>query len=207
MSGVAKAGPATSYATTAKALRRRELLEVGVGTLLLERAWADITMADVASAAGVSRQTLYDEFGSRGGLAQAYVLVETDRFLDMVDAALAAQTDAKAAIAAALETFLLAAEAGGLLRAIVTQDGNDELLALITTHGGQVVAAAADRLARFFEQRWPGTNPDRAHLVARSLVRLAVSHATLPDAAPAASAAEVADLFGPYVLDMTASQP
>ena len=43
-------------------------------------------MADVARAAGVSRQTLYNEFGAAAELAQAFVLREADLFLDAVQA-------------------------------------------------------------------------------------------------------------------------
>src|SRR5690349_24634269 len=42
--------------------------------LLLTRDWSSITLSDVAKAAGISRQTIYNEFGSRQGLAQGYAL-------------------------------------------------------------------------------------------------------------------------------------
>ncbi len=38
-------------------------------------------MVDVAAAAGVSRQTLYNEFGSKDGLARALVRREADGYL------------------------------------------------------------------------------------------------------------------------------
>ncbi|MGQ5228634.1 helix-turn-helix domain-containing protein, partial [Streptomyces sp. yara] len=37
------------------------------------RPWSAVRMVDVAAAAGVSRQTLYNEFGSKDGLARALV--------------------------------------------------------------------------------------------------------------------------------------
>ena len=37
---------------------------------LLGKDWSAITLTDVARTAGVSRQTIYNEFGSRQGLAQ-----------------------------------------------------------------------------------------------------------------------------------------
>ena len=49
------------------------------------RPWPAVRMVDVAAAAGVSRQTLYNEFGSKEGLARALVRRETDRYLDGVD--------------------------------------------------------------------------------------------------------------------------
>ena len=59
-------------------------------TQLEQRAWSEITMADIAAAAGVSRQTLYKEFGSRDEFAQAFVIHEGERFLDDVEAAVRA---------------------------------------------------------------------------------------------------------------------
>lgn len=160
-------------------------------------------MVDVAAAAGVSRQTLYDEFGSRQGLVEAYVASETERFLAMVDGALASSaSDPRAAVRAAMETFLTAAEAGGLLRAIVTYDGNHDLLALITTHGEDVLDAAASRLAQFFTTRWPCADPEQVAFGSRCLVRLALSFATRPDGAPAPTAAAVAELLGPFLEQM-----
>ena len=43
---------------------------------MVNRAWSEVTMAEIATAAGVSRQTLYKEFGSRAEFAQAFVIHE-----------------------------------------------------------------------------------------------------------------------------------
>ena len=56
--------------------------------MLLTRDWSAITLSDVARAAGISRQTIYNEFGSRQGLAQGYALRLADRLVDTVHAAL-----------------------------------------------------------------------------------------------------------------------
>src|SRR3546814_14886266 len=55
--------------------------------LLLIRDWSSITLTDVARAAGISRQTIYNEFGSRQGLAEGYALRLADRLVNAVDAA------------------------------------------------------------------------------------------------------------------------
>ena len=197
---VPPARSAPAYISQSRALRRRSLIETGLNPLLAERPWALIRMADVAAAAGVSRQTLYGEFGSRQGLAEAYVVAETERFLAMVDAALESQgSDPRSALVAAMSTFLVAAQAGGLLRAIVNDDGNHDLLTLITTHGEGVLDAAGGHLAQFFEQRWPTVSADDAQLAARCLVRLALSYATRPDGSPEQAAREVAALLGPFL--------
>ena len=53
----------------ARELLRSTLLDAARAELASRR-WTEITMADIARAAGVSRQTLYKEFGSREEFAQ-----------------------------------------------------------------------------------------------------------------------------------------
>ncbi|MFI7384243.1 TetR/AcrR family transcriptional regulator [Streptomyces sp. NPDC049813] len=55
---------------------------------LARRPWSAVRMVDVAAVAGVSRQTLYNEFGSKEGLARALVRREADGYLAGVDRAL-----------------------------------------------------------------------------------------------------------------------
>src|SRR5271166_2461590 len=77
------AGQRVPYSVAARALLRNTLLDAACHELE-SRHWADITMADIAVAAGVSRQTLYKEFGSREEFAQVLVMREAERFLDAV---------------------------------------------------------------------------------------------------------------------------
>ena len=62
-------------------------------------------MAEIATAAGVSRQTLYNEFGTRDEFGQALVIRESSRLLDAVEQTIAAHAeDPLAALTAGLET-------------------------------------------------------------------------------------------------------
>ncbi|WP_328469045.1 TetR/AcrR family transcriptional regulator [Streptomyces sp. NBC_00448] len=67
---------------------RESLLEAAF-TALADRSWTEVRMVEVAAAAGVSRQTLYNEFHSKDGLARALARRETDTYLGGVDEALA----------------------------------------------------------------------------------------------------------------------
>ena len=67
----------TPYAVAARELLRDTLIGAARDELG-RKSWADVTMADVATAAGVSRQTLYNEFGSRQKLAEALVVREIE---------------------------------------------------------------------------------------------------------------------------------
>ncbi len=187
------------YPLAARQLLRDTLLDAACGQLEGRR-WADVTMADIALAAGVSRQTLYKEFGSREEFAQALVMREADRFLIAVEGAIAAHIDDPAsALAAAFDLFLDAAAENPLVRAIVHGDGAEELLALFTTHGQPLVARATERLAAVLTASWPLIERDDAHLLSECLVRLAISYAALPTGPASMTAASVAALLGPYV--------
>jgi AcrR family transcriptional regulator len=188
-----------SYAEATRGLLRERLLDA-VDELLVELDWAAITMAAVARGAGVSRQTLYNEFGSRQELAQAYVLREADRFLRSAEHAIADhRDDPEAALAAAFSGFLTAAADNPLVRAMVAGDPGSGLVALVTTRGALVLGAASERLAAFFAATWPQL-PDRdAHATAQCVVRLAISHALLPAASAEIAGATVAALLGPYL--------
>src|SRR6202030_4051457 len=75
------------YAEASRVLLRDSILDA-MRDLLLARDWSAITLSDVARAAGISRQTIYNEFGSRQGLAQGYALRLADRLVDAVHAAI-----------------------------------------------------------------------------------------------------------------------
>ena len=189
----------TPYAVAARELLRDTLLD-GARDLLAQRDWAEITMADIASAAGVSRQTLYSEFGSRGEFAQALFLREGDRFLTAVEDAVNANLDDPvAALGAAFEVFLTAAAENPLIRAVVGGDGNAGLLPYFTTQGLPVVAQATERLAAVISAGWPSVDADAVSPLADCVVRLAISHAALPTGPADTTAASVATLLGPYL--------
>lgn len=189
----------TPYAVAARELLRSTLLDA-VREQLRSRGWAEITMADIATAAGVSRQTLYKEFGSRRELAQAFVLREVDGFASAVEEAVGANLgDPSVALAAAFDVFLAAAEDDPLVRAVVSGNGGDELLALVTVQGLPVLERATERLAAFMRRGWPQLAEGDALLLSESVVRLGISYATLPSGPAGLTGASVAALLGPYV--------
>ncbi|EMF02585.1 TetR family transcriptional regulator [Streptomyces mobaraensis NBRC 13819 = DSM 40847] len=103
----------------------RELLLDAAYTALGIRPWHGVRMVDVAAAAGVSRQTLYNEFGSKDGLARALVRREAESFLAGVERSLAdaverEDADAGDCCAAAAVWTLRTARANPLVRAALT---------------------------------------------------------------------------------------
>ena len=187
------------YAVAARELLRNSLLDAA-RELLLERSWSDITMADVAATAGVSRQTLYKEFGSREDFAQAFVLREAERFITAVEQAVLEHLDEPTtALSAAFGVFLAAVDGDPLIRAVLAADGGDTLLPLVTTQGQPLVERAAERIVGVILQGWPHVKHADAELLAECLVRLAISYAALPSGPAGMTAASIATLLGPYI--------
>jgi AcrR family transcriptional regulator len=195
----------TPYAVAARELLRDTLLDAA-RDLLGQRDWADITMADIAKAAGVSRQTLYSEFGSRAEFAQALFLREADRFLAAVEQAVNSNLeDPVTALAAAFDVFLTAAAENPLIRSVVSGEGNETLLPYVTTQGQAVVGQAAERLAAVISAGWPHVDRDAIGLLAECVVRLAISYAALPTGPAGITAGSVATLLGPYLEQLVAA--
>ncbi|MCX4698025.1 TetR/AcrR family transcriptional regulator [Streptomyces sp. NBC_01352] len=98
----------------------RESLLDAAYTALARRPWSAVRMVDVAAAAGVSRQTLYNEFGSKEGLARALVRREADGYLVGVERALTANGDARERLTATAEWTASTARENALVRAMLT---------------------------------------------------------------------------------------
>jgi AcrR family transcriptional regulator len=196
------------YPVAARELLRSSLLDAACEELR-HRRWSDVTMADIALAAGVSRQTLYKEFGSREEFAQALVLREADSLLEAVEHAMRENHDQPArALEAAFDVYLTAAAENPLIRAVVNDDGAAELLTLLTIHGETLLERSSGRLRNLLQAGWPLMRDADAELLSECLVRLAISYSALPKGPASMSAASVARLLGPYVegLNATAQQ-
>lgn len=98
----------------------REALLSAALSALANQPWSAIRMVDVASGAGVSRQTLYNEFGSKDGLARALMRRETDQYLHGVERLLGERADAADRLVAVAEWTVGEARARPLLRALLT---------------------------------------------------------------------------------------
>jgi len=195
----AMASARTPYQEAARELLRQTLF--GAAREQLEvRPWSEVTMGDIAAAAGVSRQTLYKEFGNRNEFGFAFVINVGESFLDEVEGAVLAHTeDPRAAIGAALELFLRTAGEDPLIRILLSDDGTGGMLPFVTTQGLPVVSWATARLAGVIEQGWPQAPKADVELLAEALVRLAISYITTPKQAPETTAAAMADLLGPFI--------
>src|SRR3954467_5145060 len=152
-------------------------------------------MADIASSAGVSRQTLYNEFGNRNEFGFAFVIHEAERFMDDVEKAVLEHRDEpRAAITAALQHFLSAAGSDPLIRILLSDDGTGGMLPFVTTQGLPVVQWATARLTSVIEEGWPEAPAEGEKTLAAPPVRLGISYVTTPGGSAEDTAQAVAGL-------------
>jgi AcrR family transcriptional regulator len=183
---------------TPKRAIRDELLDAAAA-LLTQRGYRSVRMQDVADAVGVSRQTVYNEFGDKWGLAQALVLRHNDRYLDGVDEALNSRDDLFSAVAAAVEFTLTAAADDPFQKAILTGTGGDDLLPLLTTQAEPVVFAARTRILEHAIRQWPELEGAALPEIVDTAVRLTISHVVLPTEAPDVVAGRIARVVIRYL--------
>ena len=155
--------------------------------------WQSARMLDVAAAAGVSRQTLYNEFGSKDAFAQALAMREAQRFIDGTNRFLddmnpAAPVDA---VAAATEWTIREASNNPLLKAVLTDD-TSELLPFLTTRGEAIIGAARSNIETYWRAQWPEIDADDVALAAETVARLTISYLVLPSDGPDGSAEAIA---------------
>jgi AcrR family transcriptional regulator len=188
-----------AYRDAVRQLLRDRLLDAG-REQLRDRVWARVTMAEIATAAGVSRQTLYNEFGTRDEFGQALVIREGSRLLDAVEETIAMHAeDPLAALTAGLERFLTTATSDPFVRLLLGDDGTAGLLPLLTTQSRPVLDWARERLAAMIRAQWPEATSVDLDALADTLVRLAISHVTAPGDTPAKTAAAVTGLLAPSI--------
>ncbi|SSC22171.1 DNA-binding HTH domain-containing protein, TetR-type, partial [Klenkia terrae] len=151
--------------------------------LTVQKGWSRVRMGDVAALTGVSRPTLYKQFGDKQGLGEALIMEETERFLVGISGTLEAHPqDAAGGITAAIEYVLAEADASPLLCAILTsaRDADNELLPMLTTRSAPVLDAATRTLISWFTEHFPQLDPQDLADGVDAVVRLAVSHLVLP---------------------------
>lgn len=172
----------------------RDRLFDAAASLFSEIGWRNITMAKVADRAGVSRQTVYNELGTKQELAEQLVMRELDTFLDVVRQSFEEEPEFAAAVESAIGGALHAAERNDLLRAVLESGhtGDHELLPFIT-QSQSLIDRATEFLFGQVLEHFPEVavvNP-RLTVALESVVRLVLSHVTQPSKGAAETAQDL----------------
>lgn len=160
--------------------------------------WSTITMAKLADAAGVSRQTVYNEVGSKTGLAEALIMRELARFLAVVEEQLDAGDDVVDAIRRTARAVLELARENRLLHAVLSAShgaGND-LLPLLTSHSASLIEAATVVVRAHVDRFDLGLEEHELETALDVVVRLVLSHVMQPGGTPEATAEAIAWVVG-----------
>lgn len=182
---------------------RERIVGAAVG-LTTEVGWSAVTMAKLAERVGVSRQTVYNEIGTKAALAEAMTLAELDRFLQVVSEAFDRHPDDLVeAIRAATVDVLNHARDNRLLHAVVsaTHGADTELLPLLTTHAESLLAAAKLVVRERVAPYEIGLDDARLDAAIDMVVRVVLSHVMQPSGTPEQTAADLSWLAARVLRD------
>ncbi|MDN5745554.1 MAG: TetR family transcriptional regulator [Nocardioidaceae bacterium] len=178
---------------TSPSLRER-LLEAAVD-LTSRAGWAKVTMARLAEEVGVSRQTVYNEIGTKKDLAEAVVLRELERFLAGVSRSFDENPDDLiGAIRDSARRVLKYAQNNALLHAVVsaTHGADTELLPLLTTHSQYLLDGAKLVVTERVADYEVNLTPDQLAASIDMVVRLVLSHVMQPSGNPTSTGEDIA---------------
>ncbi|MFJ9678742.1 TetR/AcrR family transcriptional regulator [Streptomyces sp. NPDC101194] len=161
--------------------------------------WSAVRMVDVASAAGVSRQTLYNEFGGKDGLARALVRGAADGYLAGVDRALRSVGDPRDGPAATAAWTVRAVRTNALVRGLLTGCWGERLPRPVrpaaptssavpaqrwadagTPTPAELLGQVRDRMVAALAASRPSHDPEPLAATCEIVLRLALSYALVP---------------------------
>lgn len=157
--------------------------------------WAGVTMSRLADEVGVSRQTVYNEVGSKKSLAEAMILAELAGFLQVVEDAFDAEPRHLArAIEKVVTDVLVFAADNRLLHAVVsaTHGADTELLPLLTTNAGSLLDTSKKVVLGRVAAYDTGLTPEELEGAIDMVVRVVLSHVMQPSGTPQRTAADLA---------------
>lgn len=184
----------TSFTERTKATLRETLLDAAAD-LLPDRGHQGLRMADVAAKAGVSRQTVYNEIGSKRQLAEAMIMHELEVFLQAVDAAFEDNPDDLVeALREAATRVLEMARTNPLLHAVLSASHGAEssLLPLLTTQAEPLIDAAHGLVRRHLGSYDHGLDEELIDPLVDMVIRVLLSHVTTPNGSPQETADKIA---------------
>ncbi|WP_326598906.1 TetR/AcrR family transcriptional regulator [Streptomyces sp. NBC_01803] len=158
----------------------RESLLRAARDALERRPWPMVRMVEIATDAGVSRQTLYNEFGDKAGLGSALAERQVTALLDEFGSFCADEHRTPAAILAGTTDWIVrAAHADVLVHgALVGCPG--ARLPRSAWGPGALIAELRDRAVRALARRTPPAEAAGLPHRCETAIRLAVSHLVAP---------------------------
>ncbi len=168
--------------------RLRDVIVAAAGERSLAVGWSGVTMVAVAQQVGVSRQTVYNEVGTKASLSRLVVADATDELLAVFDVALGSHPgDVVAGVRRAVHDLAAAMSLRPMVGVVVAGIHGVDAAALPVPAAelSEVLERATDLFARHLDRAidHPAdesvTDVDRA-VIATAVVRLVLSTAAAP---------------------------
>lgn len=172
----------------------RERIIASAIRITSDEGWTAITMSRLAADVGVSRQTVYNEVGSKPRLAEAMVLTELAAFLAVVDRAFDENADPVVAVRQAVRGVLTMGRTHPLLAVIVAPGtgAESDLLPAITTRATTVIDLACSTVEPRLAVAAAHLSPRQLRAATDTIVRTVLSHLVQASGSPTSAANDVA---------------
>lgn len=152
----------------------------------------------IAAEAGVSRQTVHNDFGDKRGLALALAVRIACRVLEVVDDELPRHAQLADAVSATMARTVRMAEEQPLIRRALTGAAGVDILPLLTTDSEPILRFARERIVELAVRQWPAFDHADVELAADIVVRVTISHIVCPTEPIEESARKLALLVAGY---------
>ncbi|WP_198653327.1 TetR/AcrR family transcriptional regulator [Actinocorallia populi] len=165
--------------------------------LIETRGWAQMRVAHIASEAGVSRQSAYNEFGSKAALGEALVMREFERHLaGLGECLLDQRDDIEAAVAEAVLYTFRRASRDTVLHSILTSArvgwSAEGLVAVLRRRKVPPLTLALRTVTDLALHQRPDLDPEALQLTVDMVCRVTVSYLVTPEGPPEDSARRIA---------------
>lgn len=173
--------PEASFRAKVHTLLRTSILDAAWDRLV-ESDWSDVRMSDIAADVGVSRQTIYNEYGAKDQLAEAVLLREVGRFVKAILREVERAPDLPGAVHNALDWVLSTGAQHPVLSRMAEEaraGTTATLLPLLTMNGDKLLMPLRSMLVAAFRERWD-IDERRLELTLDLVIRTVISHLILP---------------------------
>ncbi len=175
----------------------RERLLDAARRLIVSRGWARLRVSHVAAEAGVSRQSAYNEFGSKAALGEALVMREFERHLaGLSECLLDQRDDVEAAVAEAVLYTFRQTSSDPMLHGILTSArvgwSAEELVDVLRRRKTPPLALAVRTVSELVARHRPDLDQAAVRLTVDMVCRVTISYLVTPDGPPEESARRIA---------------
>ncbi len=155
--------------------KREELLDGAIAELV-EHGWRGLQMQSVAKRVGVSRQTMYNSFDGREGLAAAMIEHLSNSFLDGFEMSFLSKDEPVEQWRAGIHYLLRRGSEDPALRTMLGAGAGNQFLELLTSGSGSIVTHTRPRMTEIAELHQPGLDHEHLLSAVETIIRMVLSN-------------------------------